>query len=179
MNILKFAEIVCKLKKITRTGWTLFHVPRPESVADHSLGVAFLAMILAPRARVDQLKVIKMALIHDLAESITGDIVTEYGSKIISDPEDKKAKEIQAMKNILSLLDNKEYFELFREFEQNKTLEANFVKGLDKLEMAIQANDYEKLYKVNLQPFFENVRPKISDKYQKSLLNKLEKSRKK
>lgn len=44
--------------------------------------------------------------------------------------------------------------------------------------MVIQANEYEKLYQINLQTFFENVRPKIQDKYQKLLFNKLEKSRK-
>lgn len=179
MDILKFTEIICKLKRTTRTGWELHHVPQPESVVDHSFGVAILAMILAPKARVNQEKVIKMALIHDLAESLTGDIVTEIGSKIISDPLNKKVEEFQAIKNIFSLIDGKEYLELFKEFEENQTPEAKFVKGLDKLEMVIQAREYEKLYKINLETFFDNAKPKINDKYQKTLFEKLEKSRKK
>lgn len=179
MDILKFAEIVCKLKRTVRTGWKLFHVPHPESVADHSLNVALLAMILASRAKVDQLKVIKMALIHDLAESLTGDIVTEVGLKIISDPPIKKAEEEKAMKKIFALLDGKEYLELFKEFKENQTPEAKFVKGLDKLEMVLQAYEYEKFYHINLQLFFDNVKNKIHGKYLKAVLSKLEKSRKK
>ncbi|MBI4175945.1 MAG: HD domain-containing protein [Candidatus Aenigmarchaeota archaeon] len=56
----------------------LSKIKYPESVAAHSYGTAVLAMVLAKKLNVNQERLIKMALIHDLAESIIGDIPMEY-----------------------------------------------------------------------------------------------------
>ncbi|HEY9283293.1 MAG TPA: HD domain-containing protein, partial [Pyrinomonadaceae bacterium] len=68
-----------RLKRLDRTGWVLRGLaPGAESVAAHSYGVAVAAMLLADlvRARgveLDVERVLRLALLHDLAEARTGD----------------------------------------------------------------------------------------------------------
>jgi putative hydrolase of HD superfamily len=178
MKILELAEITGKLKKTKRTGWLRYSINDPESVADHSYRVALLAMLLGPKMGVDSEKVVKMALIHDLGEAIIGDIVTVSGNKRLSNITEKLKKERQAMIQILSLTENeKEYLELFDEYEENKTKEAKLVKQLDRVEMAIQAAEYEKDNNINLEEFFQTADAEVSNNYLKSILSAIRKSR--
>ena len=79
MNIDQLAEIVCRLKDTPRTGWIRRMVENPESVAAHSWGLCLLTLILCPDD-LDRLKCLEFAVVHDLAEEITGDYVP--GDKI-------------------------------------------------------------------------------------------------
>ena len=82
-----------------------------------------------------------MALIHDLPEAIIGDVTPSQKTKEIIE------KEKAAINRILDLLPRKqreEYFMIWKEYQQGKTEEAKAVRQLDKLEMAIQAKEYEK-----------------------------------
>ena len=58
------------LDALHRTGWVLRGVPRPESVAGHILGVAHMALALAPRVQppLDLGRVLAMAVLHDAPE---------------------------------------------------------------------------------------------------------------
>lgn len=132
------------------------NIPFPESVAEHSFRVAVLAMFLTPTLGADVNKSVKMALLHDIGEAETGDIITVRGKKILNNLPAKQEKERNALKTILSLINEKEYLKLFDEFEENKTKEAQLVKQLCRLVMAIQAYEYEKEHNINLQEFFEN-----------------------
>lgn len=132
------------LKKVIRTGWKKKGIKDPESVADHTWRVAMLAMVLAPELNLDQNKLIKMALIHDLGEALIGDIIWEKGKKIIGSQEEKHRDERSAIESIFNTGDMKEYRLLWEEFEHQETIEAKLIKELDKLEMAIQALEYEK-----------------------------------
>jgi putative hydrolases of HD superfamily len=178
MNILKFSLIAGKLKSLRRTGWIQSGIKDPESVADHSYRLALLAMVLAPSLKLDQLKVIKMSLIHDLGEAEIGDIVTRSGRKILDNLPDKIRRERIAIKKILSLVDKGEYLSLFDEYEEDKTKEAKFVKQLDKLEMAIQAYEYEKKQKVDLGMFFIHTNEVVKDPELRKILKQVEKLRK-
>jgi len=178
MEIIDFSLILGKLKKLKRTGWIKHNIPFPESVAEHSFRVAVLAMFLAPNLDADVNKSVKMALLHDIGEAEVGDVITERGKKILNNLPSKLKKERNALKTILSLINKQEYLELFDEFEENKTKEAQLVKQLDKLEMAIQAYEYEKEHKINLEEFFENSETAIKNPYLKKILSELEKSRK-
>src|SRR5512140_3852220 len=66
------------LKSVPRSGWVMHGVPEAESVADHTFGVAFVALALAQAlgtdTPLDRGKLLSTALLHDLAESLTGDI---------------------------------------------------------------------------------------------------------
>ena len=85
MDIIKFNKFIGILKTIERTGWVRNNIPHPESVAEHSFRTGILAMLLAKEMNVDPLKSIKMAPIHDIGESIIGDIVTERAGTKISE----------------------------------------------------------------------------------------------
>lgn len=131
-------------------------------------------MVLSSKFQADPLKTIKMALIHDLGEAEIGDLVTMHGSKILSSSKTKVQQEIQALNNIFSKKNSLEYIKLFKEFEQGKSPEARLVKQLDKLEMTIQAMEYEQDHGSDLSPFVENAKIFLTDQYFKDILKKLE-----
>ena len=87
---------------------------------------------------IDIMKVIFMIAIHELGESVIGDITMFQMSK-----EEKEAIEHEAVHNILgSLLDGEEIEALFLEFDEHKTKEAIFAYQCDKLECDLQSKLY-------------------------------------
>ena len=129
------------LKGVPRQGWIdKAGIPRPESVADHSYGTALAAMAAGDALGLDTLRMVRMALLHDLAESITGDIVPG------AVPAGEKAGiEGAAMAEILGGLPGPlrgAYGDAWAEFEAGRTAEAAMVRELDKIEMAAQAAAY-------------------------------------
>ncbi len=142
--------ILNRLKSMVRTGWVESKIVNPESIADHSFNVALLAFLLIDDKQADRTKILKMALVHDLAEAITGDIVWQRGNEIDIDAKHRKDEaEINAIEQIMEAIRDldieknmKEVKDLFFEYMDQQTLEARLVKELDKLEMCIQALDY-------------------------------------
>jgi len=133
------------LKEVKRTGWVLKNVAGVESVSDHTWRVAMLALLLAPQLEVDQLKLVKMALVHDLGEAGVGDIRWESGGRVIGDQQQKHIDEKAVIERMFA--DNSgfsEYVLLWEEFNAQKTSEAKALKLIDKLEMVMQAYEYEK-----------------------------------
>lgn len=145
INLLNLFLEIGILKKVQRTGWVLKGVKDAESVAEHTWRVALLTLILALDFKVDQLRAVKMALVHDLGETLIGDIKWETGNKVIGSKAEKHKDEQKAIEKMFSDNPNfKEYIDLWKEFEEQKTKESRFVKQLDKLEMVLQAYEYEK-----------------------------------
>ena len=107
----KFFEIVLKLKNTPRQGWIeKLEINNPESVADHSYSTSIMSMVLSDLEGINSEKIIRMALLHDLAESITGDITPNTISN-----NEKIMKENLAMEEILKSLPDKitkQYFEI-------------------------------------------------------------------
>ena len=96
----KFFEVVLKLKNIPRQGWIeKLEINDSESVADHSYSTSVMSMILSDLEGINSEKIIRMALLHDLAESIIGDITPNVIKK-----DEKIMKENLAMKQILKNL---------------------------------------------------------------------------
>ena len=146
------------LKSVKRSGWLQVGIPsdRVESVADHSLFVTLLALLLSDNEdhRMNKFKVIRMALIHDLAESVVGDITPEDGVT----PDEKFRRESEALKSLLNPLPMaEELLALWHEFENGDSVEAKFVRRLDKLEMVFQAARYEASTGMDLSGFFTSV----------------------
>jgi len=145
------------LKQLYRQGW-LQHGIEPqhcESVAEHSFGVALLALLLVDTysLNVDKTKVIQMALIHDLGEVYAGDFTP-------ADRVDRQQKyhlERNSITQILDKLPHGSYWiDLWEEYEQGKSSEAQFVRQIDQLEMVLQASVYEHQGLTNLSEFFES-----------------------
>ena len=140
-NLIKFLEAAGRLKTTSRAGWVDVGIRQPESVADHTFRTAILCMIYADIEDLDQLKLVRMALIHDLPEAVTGDLTPSMKNR------ESKGREDAAMNQILNLLPEKQrkkYLTDWNEYQKGKTKEAKTVKQLEKLEMALQAKEYEK-----------------------------------
>ncbi|TBR09699.1 MAG: HD domain-containing protein [Candidatus Nitrosotenuis sp.] len=166
-----FLKTALKLKTIPRQGWiNKLGIKYPESVADHCYSMAVMAMLFSDLKKLDTEKVIKMTLLHDLAESITGDLTPDDATK------SKKEKlETLAMKKILASLPKSlksEYGKLWAEYQQNSTKEAKLLHQIDKLEMALQAEHYKKkgYTKKQLKPFFDSAKNGITDTSLKKIL---------
>ena len=141
--ILDFLYIAANLKKISRQGWIdKLSIKNPESVADHTFSMAIIGMIMSDSNSYNTNKILKMILIHDLAESITGDFTPEQKSK-----KEKIILENKAIKKILKNLPKtlqSQYLSIWDEYQTNETDDANFVHQIDKFEMALQATIYSK-----------------------------------
>ncbi len=172
--ILDFLNIAANLKTIPRQGWIdKLAIKNPESVADHTYSMAIIGMILSDSQEYNTQKILKMILLHDLAESITGDFTPKQKSK-----DEKLILENKTMENIMSHLPEnlqKQYLVIWDEYQKNDSKEANFVHQIDKLEMALQAKIYsEEKYSVQeLSPFFDSAKKGITDSNILKLFNQL------
>jgi len=145
-KFIKFLEITGILKRTQSTGWVDVGVYQPESVADHTFRTAFLCMLYADMEDLDPLKLLRMALIPDLPEAVIGDLMPSQKST------ETKENEENAMHQILSLLpkmQRENYLAVWNEYQEGKTREAKAVRQLEKIEMALQAKEYEKLGSAN------------------------------
>jgi len=143
-DFIEFAKLVGKLKETKRTGWVRdVKIENCESVGDHIFRAALLGMILADEAGLDGGRVAKMMLVHDLDEIITGDIIR--GEKEKEDSVVVRERELSAFKNVISSLPEdlqKEYLKLWNEYQDEKTPEAKLCRSVDRIDMAIQAQEY-------------------------------------
>jgi putative hydrolase of HD superfamily len=109
-----------------------------ESVADHSWRLCLVLMLVAPKIKlkIDLLKALKMAIVHDIIEIEAKDIpiLEQISSSEVSTQKEKNEKlAIENIKNRLGQVGS-EIINLWHEFEKSKTNVAKVVKALDKLE---------------------------------------------
>ena len=161
INYLDFFKTIGKSKRLLRAGWVREKVKDPESVAEHSFRVSVLAMVLSDRLgyKLDKDKLIKMAILHDLGEVITGDLVTERHDVIdLKKRNEKEEEEKEGIREIFGKIGlSNEYVKIFEEMIGRTTPEAKVFWQFDKLEMALQALEYEEEQDKNLEEFFINV----------------------
>jgi putative hydrolase of HD superfamily len=161
----ELARAIARLKEVPRTGWLDRGIPweETESVADHSFGVALLAWLLAP-PELDRARVVELALLHDLAEAVVGDL-TPYDRNALQtlDPDTRRnwlnqrhirSEEQQAAKQraedaaIAELAQTlpEEQSALVQarwaELRERASPEATFVKEMDVLETWLQSRHY-------------------------------------
>ncbi|XP_037100063.1 HD domain-containing protein 2 isoform X2 [Syngnathus acus] len=158
MKMLQFLKLIGHLKRVPRTGWVYRKVKNPESVSDHMYRMAMMSLVITD-PKVDKDKCIKLALVHDMAECIVGDIApVDNVSKA-----DKHRQEEAAMRQLSSLVPDSlrdEIYALWEEYEHQSSAEARLVKEFDRLEMILQAHEYEELEGTpgKLQEFFDSTR---------------------
>ena len=150
-----------RLKRLERTGWTLRGLPNgTESVAAHSFGVSVTAMMLADEIKTRGIdinieRVLKMALLHDWAETRVGDMprtATNYFGVDI-----RKGAETAAFADVVATLEASEsqYNELYQDYEQRLSLEARLVKAADVIDLLVQAYALERAGAKGLDEFWE------------------------
>lgn len=171
----KFLDDVMSLKRVPRSGWITYRISKHdvESVSSHSYSVAMIALTMSEiiqlrNQEVDVEKVLKMALLHDLSESMTFDISKAYlrylgreGAKL------KTHLEQKAISRVLADLDNRQLAETFRmtirEYVSASSLEAKIVHCADGLDLLLQVIEYEKMgySKATLDPIWKETRSKL------------------
>ena len=155
-KIINYYVLCNRLKHLIRTGWKNWHVKsdRLESVAEHIYGTQMLAIAINSEYEydIDILKVIFMLAIHELGETIIGDLTPFQISK-----DEKRKIEHDAIHEILSdLIDGDSIEKILIEFDEHKTKESLFAFWCDKLECDLQCKLYDEDSLVDLNKQSDN-----------------------
>lgn len=137
-RILQFLREINQFKEIERQIWGA-QSERQESDADHSWHLGLMVILLEKEfpPGVDRMKLLKMALIHDLPEIYAGDT---WAFDTSANRQLKKQREKEAAMKLFGQLPADlatEFTELFEEYEENRTIEAQLAKSLDKMQPLI------------------------------------------
>ncbi|CAG2116375.1 unnamed protein product [Medioppia subpectinata] len=147
--------------------------------------MAVMAMLYTPDTTdtlVDRNRLVRLTLIHDMAECLVGDITPFDGISV----DEKHKLENNAMNYLVSLLPAKsseEFKDLFDEYERQETPEAKIVKEFDRFDVMLQAFQYEQLeYEtkgrvIRFQEFFDNAVGKIVSKQLVQMWDQLNENR--
>jgi putative hydrolase of HD superfamily len=172
--ILDFFKTAVNLKNISRQGWiNKLSLKHPESVADHSYSMAIMGMIISDLENYDSEKILKMILLHDLAESKIGDYTPNQISK-----ENKIKIENNAYDEIINTLPDSiklQYGKIWEEYQKQESPESKIVHQIDKLEMALQAKMYQKegSSKEAVESFLKSAENEITHPKLKDILNQI------
>jgi len=141
-----------RLKELRRAGWV--------KKAKNSFMVAVIALLYGELFGLDPCKMMKLAIVHDIAEVKTGDLM----------PNEKlgKREEMGALREVTSSLPARlatEINSLWREYSYVSSEEARIVKQIDKLEMALQGIRYQRVYRSKvLRELTEDAAELVKDK---------------
>lgn len=188
---IEFIVEIDKAKQVFRQN-VVIGTTRNENDAEHSWHIAIMAMLLSEYAKekdLDLLRVIKMTLIHDLVEIDAGDTFC-YDEKGYEDKEERELKAANRLFNILPSDQAQEIWNLWREFEEQKTPESRFAACLDRLQPLIlnyntKGHTWQKpgvtsekvlkrneIISKNAPPLWEYVMEIVEDSIQKGYLRK-------
>lgn len=167
-NVIDYYMICNKLKNTIRTGWKDWNVQkeRLESVAEHIYGTQMLALAINSEYEydIDITKVIMMLAIHELEETVIGDLTHFQITK-----EEKEKLGHEAVNKILKgLTDGEKLKQIIYEFDERQSKEAKFAYFCDKLEADIQSKIYDEEGFVDLNNQPNNI--SINDNKVKELL---------
>jgi putative hydrolases of HD superfamily len=171
----KFLDDVMSLKRIPRSGWITYRIGKHdiESVSSHSYSVAVIALTMSEIMRVrkqevDVEQVLKMALLHDLSESLTFDISKAYLRYLGREGSRMKTRlEEKANSRVLADLQNdrlaRTYRATIKEYSSSNSLEARIVHSADALDLLLQVIEYERMRysKATLDPIWRETRSKL------------------
>jgi len=145
-----FFHLVERLKLEKREGWRRFGVSHGESIAEHMYRMSILTMLAPPSlsSRINIPHCTKMALIHDMAESLVGDLTPVDGVPKV----EKNRREAETMDyichnllgNVAGGLAGRDIRNIWQEYEDSVTLESKFVHDIDKVELILQMVEYER-----------------------------------
>ncbi|HZE87827.1 MAG TPA: HD domain-containing protein [Methylomirabilota bacterium] len=131
---LEFLYEIGSLRFIDRT-WKQF-LPNRQNLTEHHFRVVWIALILARMEKVANTdKILKMALLHDVSESRTGDVNYLQRQYVLRD-EEKGIKDILANTVLAD-----ELFTLWQEYEKRESIEAKIVKDADNLDVDFEVQE--------------------------------------
>jgi putative hydrolase of HD superfamily len=121
-------EIGCL--RLMQRMWSRFLTPGFANVAEHHFRVAWISLVIAQReGPVDEAKLLKMALAHDLPESRAGDL--DYVSRLYAERHEDQAMADMLDGTVLA----PELVDIWNEYESLGSLEAKIVKDADYIDV--------------------------------------------
>lgn len=100
-----------------------------------------------------------MALVHDMAESLVGDITPVDKSVTKAEKARREAATMDYIEQTLlrnvpgGAISGPEIRRIFQEYEDSETLESKFVHDVDKIELLLQMVEYEREHGKDLSEF--------------------------
>ncbi|KAI7090640.1 hypothetical protein KC356_g1319 [Hortaea werneckii] len=150
-----FFHLLERLKTTKREGWRRFGIDHGESIADHMYRMSIMTLLCPPTlsSTLDLPRCTRMALVHDMAESLVGDITPVDGVT----KTEKSRRETETMDYICgSLLGSlpgqsnaharEQIRSAWQEYEDSQTPESHFVHDVDKIELLLQMVEYERAH---------------------------------
>jgi putative hydrolases of HD superfamily len=159
--------------RLIKRMWKRFFQSDIANVADHAFRVTWIALAIAKREKnANEEKIIKMALLHDICESRTGDV--DYIARQYVERKDNLAMEDMFKNTVFE----EEFGKLWEEYEARQTIEAKIVKDADMLDV-----DFE-LKEQSIQPashkFFKDrrkvIKPRLFTKTARAYWELIQKS---
>lgn len=153
LQVLDFLRAAESLKTATRSGYTT--AGDRESVAEHTWRLCLMALVLRPGLpEVDFAKLIRICIVHDLGEAISGDIPAPEQARRGASKSADERRDLLTLVASLPAVQRNEIVALWDEYEAGATAEARLAKGLDKLETILQHtqgdNPHDFDYRFNL-----------------------------
>ncbi|MFW9924781.1 MAG: HD family hydrolase [Candidatus Thorarchaeota archaeon] len=183
-EILDFLKESLRLKRMLRSGWVYSGVSlaNVESVADHSFSVSLISLLVSMDEKkkgkeIDTQKVLIMALLHDLSESVSQDIdrrVRKFSpEKYDAFKSELDLKATQFLLKLLPKLIAEDLDRIYQEFHEKKSIEAKIVSEADRLDTILQLQEYIRLghHSSNFSEFFDNFRKEV-EKFEFSIVKK-------
>lgn len=132
-----FLYEIGSLRNVQR-GWRQHLGVDVANVLEHSFRVMMIALILARNEKVkDEEKIMKMVLVHDMAETRTSDL--SYIQKVyVKADEGKSSKHLFENTSLQNLEET-----VLKEYEERKSIEAKIVKDADNLDVDIELKELE------------------------------------
>ena len=135
---LAFLRASESMKYLTRTAWT--SDGGQETVAAHTWRLCLMAMVFAPHfPGIDAGKLLRICLVHDLGEAISGDISAALQATMPDKAAEERADLVQLVQPLPDAV-RADLVALWDEYDAAATPEAKLAKGLDKLETILQHN---------------------------------------
>lgn len=157
-RLLRLATRADRLESLPRTGWLVGGVVQPESIAAHIYGVAIVALWIADTIEedVDVEHVLRTALVHDLAESITSDLPRPVKLLV---GRDAVARAERAAFDVIARDAGVDWGDAYGSYEAADSLEARIVKAADRIQMLVKAATYERQGRGDVARFFDSADP--------------------
>ena len=173
---LKFLDDLMRLKLVPRSGWISYRISKNdvEPVSSHCYSVSVIALTMSEmmrlrKQRINVEQVLRMALLHDLSESLTFDISKAYLRYLGAKGSQLKTRlERRAISRILAGLENRQLARIFNasveQYSAAKSLESRIVHCADALDLLLQIIEYQRMgySKATLDPIWKQTKSKLA-----------------
>lgn len=173
-----------KLKDIYRTGWINRGINPAESVASHVFGALLLAYFYLPETikknnEYNKSTILRMILIHDLAEAYIGDIPSMEKTQNNKKEEKKMMQKIDMLKTDKNISASINIYDMYKDFNntKNSSINAMIARDFDKLDNLFQLYIYKEKYKKQLSDyntFKEDLINKVKTNIGKEIIKHME-----